>query len=53
MLLNTQIHNGNPIPIEIDGTWYLNSHCLTSGTNRGTEVGDEEAGFFLSLLERK
>jgi len=24
--------------------WYLNSHCLPSGTNWGTEVGEAAAG---------
>lgn len=41
---NTQIHNGNPIPTEVDGTHSSNSRCLTSGTNWGSEVQDEEAG---------
>lgn len=56
---NTQTHNGNPIPTEMDGTHTSNSHCLTSGTNWGSEVWDEEAGqsssasAFLSLLTTK
>lgn len=47
-LFNTQIHNGNPIPTEIDATRYLNWHCLTSGSNWVTEVGDEEVDTFSS-----